>query len=105
MKAGELDTIIIIEQKTATLDAVGDEVIVWSEYKKAWAKILTQSGKEFINAKEVNSSVEMVVKIRFMTGIIPGMRVNNGGSYYNILSAFDPNNMRVDTMVYCNVQL
>ena len=105
MRAGALDTLISIEQKTETIDAVGGVINSWAEYKPAWAEILTQSGKEFISAKEINSSVEMVLKIRHLGGIIPGMRVNNAGDYYNILSAFDPNNQRTTTMMYCNVQL
>lgn len=105
MRTGKLNTLVIIEKSTATVDSYGDEVITWAEFTKAWAEIKTNSGKEFMNAKEINSSVEKLLKIRYVSGITPGMRVNDGGNYYNILSSFDPTNQRERIMLACNVNL
>lgn len=105
MRAGALNTLISIESQTHTINSVGDKVETWSTYVKSWAEIKTQSGKEFIQANEINSSVEKVLRIRYVAGINPTMRVNNSGVYYNILSVFDPTNERRELTLYCNVQL
>ncbi len=105
MRAGRLDTKIIIESKSEAINGVGDVTNTWATFATVWAEILTNSGKEFMQAKEQHSSLSRVITIRYLASVTPGMRVNDDGAYYNILSAFDPRDARRELKLYCDEQL
>jgi len=105
MRAGKLNNRIEIEHKTESRDSYGGVVNTWATYKTVWAEILTNSGKEFINAKQQHSSLTAVMTIRFTEGVTTKMRVNRKGQYYNILAAFDPDFGRREIRLYCDSQL
>lgn len=105
MRAGRLDTKIIIESKTTAPNSVGDAIDTWSTFATVWALILTNSGKEFVQAREQHSSLSRVITIRYLSGVTPEMRVNDGGTFYNILAAFDPWNTRRELKLHCDEQL
>lgn len=105
MRAGRLDTKIIIESRSTAPNGVGDAIDTWSTHLTVWSEILTNSGKEFLQAREQHSSLAKVITIRWVSGITPKMRVNLGGEYYNILAAFDPWNTRRELRLLCDAQL
>lgn len=105
MRAGKLKHRISIEQKSETIDSVGDAVNTWTTFKTVWAEVLSQSGKEFFAAREQHSELTHLITIRYLSGVTPKMRINHGGSFYNILAAFDPRKDRQELKIYCNEQL
>lgn len=106
MRAGQLDQRIIIEQNTgSSIDAVGDPTDVWVTFKTVWANIATQTGNEFIRAKEANSELTHLITTRFIAGVTSKMRINDGGAIYNILSVFDPKRTKESLKLMCNEQL
>lgn len=105
MRAGKLRNRITIEQKTETIDALGDAVNTWATVKTVWAEVLNQSGREFISAREQNSELTHLITIRYLSGVNSKMRVNHGGNYYNILSVIDPNSRKSDLRLFCSEQL
>lgn len=105
MRAGRLDTKIIIEQSSEVINGVGDSVKTWTTFETVWAWIVTNSGKEFLDAREQHSSLSRVITIRYLSGVTPEMRVNDDGIFYNILAAFDPRNNRRELKLFCDEQL
>ena len=105
MRAGKLRNKIIIESKVDTVNSVGDAIPAWSTFATVWAEIVTQSGREFQNAQQIHSTLNLMLKIRYIDGVLPQMRINNGGRYYNILSSVDPDGRRVMLTVMCDEQL
>ena len=105
MRAGRLNKKIIIESKTEVIDSVGDVAETWSTFATVWAEVRTQSGREFIQAKETHSELTHVVTMRYLSGVTPKMRINNGGEYLNILSVFDPTTRKKELRLFCNEQL
>ena len=105
MRAGRRNTKVIIESYSEAPDSVGDSIKTWSTFATVWVEFANQGGKEFINAREIHSSLSTIMTARYLDGVTPQMRVNHGGTYYNILAAFDPFNRRVDLKIYCDIQL
>lgn len=105
MRAGLLNTKVIIEQYSEAIDSVGDVSLTWTTFATVWANILTNSGKEFVQARETHSSLSRVITIRYLAGVTPQMRVNDSSTYYNILAAFDPTKQSVELKLYCDEQL
>ncbi len=105
MRAGRLNTKIIIESVARSVDSVGDTTDIWSTYATVWAEVRPQSGNEFFKAREVNSELTHVITMRWIDGITTKMRINNGGAYYDILSVFDPTTRKREMRLYCREQL
>jgi len=105
MRSGRRNSKVLIENHTETINSVGEPVETWSTYATAWVEIKTQSGKEFIQAKEQNSELTHILTTHYISGVTPKMRINNGGLYYNILSVFDPTTRKRELKLYCNEQL
>jgi SPP1 family predicted phage head-tail adaptor len=105
MRAGLLERKIIIEQSSEVIDSVGDSTLSWTTFATVWANILTNSGKEFIQAREMHSSLSRIITIRYLASVTPRMRVNDSSTYYNILAAFDPNGRRIELKLYCDEQI
>ncbi len=106
MISGRSRTLVSIQQRNEdSIDSLGDPVVTWSEFKKEWGYVTTQSGREFLNAKEQHSSLTHIVTTRFIDSVTPDMRVSTNGSVFNILAAFDPLSTRRELKIYCNEQL
>jgi|FLOH01.1.fsa_nt_gi SPP1 family predicted phage head-tail adaptor len=105
MRAGRLNSAIIIESKTEVINTVGEPIETWSTFTSIRAEVRTQSGKEFISAKAQHSELSHVITCRYISGVNSKMRINNGGEYYNILSVFDPSSRKREMRIYCSEQL
>lgn len=104
--AGRRNTKIIIQQRTQTsVNTVGDAIYAWATFATEWAFILTQSGKEFTDARQQFSELTHLITIRYKAGITPDMRIKNGNVYYKIIAAFDPMKRGLEMKLYCNEQL
>ena len=105
MRAGRLRERIIIESSSEAIDSVGFPVLTWSTFATVWGNVLANNGKEFIEAREVHSSLSRIISIRYLASVTPQMRVNHGGVYYNILATFDPDSRGRQLKLYCDEQL
>jgi len=105
MRAGRRNVYLTIEDRSEdSIDSVGDPVVTWSTYSTQWAEVITQGGKEFLEARQQHSSLSHIVRTRFVDGVHPTMRINNGGEYYNILAVYDPSKRRETLTMYCDEQ-
>ena len=89
MRAGRLRELITIKEKVVTLNAYGEEEIVWIAITNGSdipAGVEPISGKEYFEAKQINESISTKIIIRYMTGINSAMRIYHGSDEYEILS-------------------
>lgn len=84
MKAGTLTQLVSIQQQSTTQDGTGQPVQTWSEVTKAWANVQTLSGLATIKADAHASTFRASIRIRYRSGILPGMRVVHGSAVYEI---------------------
>lgn len=84
ISAGCLDQRIIIEQRAAGQDAIGQPVETWSLVAAVWADIRHPSGLSAIKADADTSLVKASIRIRYRTGLDAGMRAVQGGGVYDI---------------------
>lgn len=86
MQAGKLKNRVVIQQQSATQDAVGQPMSTWSTYATVWANILHQKGAESIKADAMTSTLRASIRVRYKAGITSAMRVTHGAVVYNIIS-------------------
>lgn len=84
MQAGRLKNRVIIQQQSATQDAIGQPVNTWTTYATVWADIRHRSGIEEIKAGEVASTIRASIRVRYKAGVTAAMRVSHGSSIYHI---------------------
>lgn len=76
--AGQLDNLVQIESHTPTKDSLGADVVTWSLFAQAWASITEQRGDEGPRAGQRVARREVLVRIRYVPGVLPQMRVVAG---------------------------
>lgn len=85
MRAGQLRDRITIQRKTGATDEWGTPVPQgWEDVAPVWADVRFQSGTETIRAGADVSIVRASARIRWRTGIDPGMRVLFGTQVFDI---------------------
>ena len=86
MLAPKLRHTVDIEQYTSVIDSnYGGETQSWAVFANdIKAEILSVSGREFFAGQEQQNGVNYKITIRYIAGILPKMRVNQGNTIYNI---------------------
>lgn len=90
MRTGLLRHRITIQANTPTQNTFDEWVDSWANWATVWASIEPLRGKSYFEARQANSEVEGVIKIRYRSGVLPTMRVRLGTRYFNIISIVHP---------------
>jgi len=96
MRSGELQWRVTLETNTPTADATGEFVDTYSDFATVWAAIEPLSGQLLFQAQQANSEVQGRIRIRYLPGVLPTMRVKFGTRYFRILSIIDVNMNHVE---------
>ena len=84
MKAGSLNTRVIIKSVSSTPDAIGQPTNTWSTLATVWADVRHLNGSESIKADAQSSIVKASIRIRRRTDVTAAMRVYVGSVIYEI---------------------
>ena len=103
MRAGTLRQSIIIEQATESRDGFGAVTETWATYATLRARQAITGGREFTTAQQLHSELSVLFVCRYKSGVTSKMRVNHGGVYYDILSAYDPTGRGKELQIACKV--
>lgn len=87
---GSLNRQITIQAKQAGVDAAGQPLDVWTDVATVWANVKGETGMASIRKTLPRDGVAMSLdaysfRVRFMTGIVAGMRVLYEGTAFDIL--------------------
>lgn len=100
MKTGNLRHYITIEQQTETFNSEGELVTTWTTYKNVWAEILPLVGREFWASKQVNSETTGKLRIRYIAGVTPKMRIKFGSRILNITGIVNTEEKNKEIVIY-----
>ena len=89
MRAGRLRHLVTIQQPTEVQDTTGQAVKSWGTYVQAWASVEPLSGREFLDAQQINAETKVRIRIRSVSGITEKMRVSWDSRVYNINAILD----------------
>ncbi len=84
---GKKRYLLSIEQKTDKRGSFGETADDWREFGQVYGGIEPLSGRELLNADQVQADVTHRIVARFVTGVTPETRVRFHGRVFNILSA------------------
>lgn len=100
IRAGQLRRRVTIQQPTRT-NTDGRISKTWANVATVWAQFTDTRGREFMAARQVNSQLTHIIRIRYRSDVKPTWRVLHGSTILNIVSATDPNQRRVETILEC----
>lgn len=69
IQAGKLDRRITIQTKTETRGAAGGVTTTWGTLAEVWAEKVSTSGREFRAAQGRHLQVQLVLRIRYYSGL------------------------------------
>ncbi len=101
MNPGDLRHRITIQQKSITKDSEGIPSETWPDFATAWAAIEPLQGREFFSAQAVNAQVTTRIRIRYLAGICPTMRVSYGTHIYDIQVVIDVEERHRELQLMC----
>lgn len=101
MRAGTLRHRVTLQDRAKARDDLGAEIIVWVDIATVWGAVEPISGREFFDAQALNAEVTTLIRIRYLNGVVPTMRVAWSGHTYNILSVIEPETRRRELHLMC----
>lgn len=101
MRAGKLRHQITIEQVTETQSTTGMTAETWSEFATVWAAVEPLRGREFFASKQIQAEISTRIRIRYLAGITPKMRVLFGTRVYLIDSVIDAEERHIEMQLMC----
>lgn len=85
MRAGRLDTVIVIQRYTVVGDdGYGNQIEEWADLATLRAQLIKASTEEFVRNYGITSDILIVFRTRFMAGINPADRVVHDGFLHDI---------------------
>ncbi|WP_454737596.1 phage head closure protein [Cupriavidus necator] len=94
IRAGDLNRLITIQQRSTSQDGFGQQVTTWSDVKKVYAFIEPLAGNERIAAMQVSTAVSHRITVRYDAifadpRVVAAYRVAYNGRYFNIQAAMN----------------
>lgn len=89
MKAGDLRRRVTIQQPVESEDQFRTPAVSWEPYATVWAAVEPLSGREFIEAQNTKSELSVRIRMRYLAGVTPGMRVLYGARIFDIKVVID----------------
>lgn len=90
MRAGNLNHLITVEAYTEAVDSFGGSSGgSWATFGQAWASILPLNGTEKYVSGEKHATATHKIKMRFLSGLNPKMRIKARGRTFEIISVIN----------------
>lgn len=94
LRAGELNRLLSVQSRSATIDAVGGQSTTWSTVKQIWASIDPMSGRELLAAQARTPEVTHLITVRYDSTfanptVAATYRLQYGTRNFNILASLN----------------
>jgi SPP1 family predicted phage head-tail adaptor len=87
LRIGALRHQVTIQSYTKSRDSYGGEVETWTDlHTGVWASVEPLIGREYLAAKQVQAEVSHKVRMRYIAGLLPAMRIVWGTRTFEIES-------------------
>jgi SPP1 family predicted phage head-tail adaptor len=101
VRAGRLRHLVTIQTRGETRNPDGGSVPAWADFAVGVpAEFQSVSGREYLSAGALQAEVTAKITIRYLSGVLPSMRVVFDGLNYNIAAVLpDPTARRHMTLM------
>lgn len=85
LKAGDLRHKVEIQEPTTTLDGMGAFDNAWSTLTRRFVKIENLSGRELVEAQQVDARANVRITMRYFKDLLPKHRIVKGCRELNVV--------------------
>jgi SPP1 family predicted phage head-tail adaptor len=86
MRSGPLRHWVTIRTYTKSRDSYGAEIETWADFATTWASVEPLIGREYMAAKQVSAEVSHKIRMRYIAGLLPTMKIAWGAREFEIVS-------------------
>ena len=80
---------VMIQTYEATLNEWNEPVQTWKDWKQVWVSIEPISGREYWAKHQAQAEVSHRIRMRYIPGVLPTMRIVYGDRIFEIESVID----------------
>lgn len=99
VRAGAMRHVATIQQRSTEQDASGEPLNTWTTFAVRRCAIERTPGAEVFASAQRGGRVPVVVRMRYLAGVTPAMRLVLGGKVHNILSAPDQAGLKEELII------
>ena len=101
VRAGSLRVQGTIQKRALVANSEGDLVETFTDLVPGvWVNIQGAVGREFWQAKQLNSEISGIMRMRFLTGILPTMRLVVGNRAFEFVAVTDPDGRHKELVIW-----
>lgn len=105
MQAGLLRHRVVIQQRSSSEDALGQQTLVWTDVATVSGHVEQLSGRELMTANAEHAEDTARVTIRYRAGVVEKMRLLFGATVYDITGVSDLEGRRRMLELMCKTGL
>ena len=100
-RAGQRRSLVSIETPAGSKSSTGAKTASWVEFKQVYAKIKTMRTYEKQAAQAANPGANVMIRIKYIAGLLPTMRIVYNSTIYSILGINDIDERHRDVEFTC----
>jgi SPP1 family predicted phage head-tail adaptor len=104
MDAGTLRERVTVQQATETRNRLGESISEWTTFAEVWASVNGVSAREYLLAGQQQIELSHRVRMRYLTGLTPKMRLSWRGRTLEIISILEHENRSIHELICQEVQ-
>jgi SPP1 family predicted phage head-tail adaptor len=81
---------VAVQRAVETQNEYGEASVSWNLVATVWAAVEPLRGREYLQADQVQAAVDTRIRMRYLDGVVPKMRVVWDGHTYDIESVINP---------------
>lgn len=88
--ASRLNRRVVIQQVALTADNAGGYTQSWNQFAEVWADVMPKRANENVEHEKLQARRNVVFVMRYLDGVIEGMRLNYDERIFNIVGILNP---------------
>ncbi|WP_324700069.1 phage head closure protein [Pasteurella multocida] len=101
IKAGKYNKVITLQHQKEVITDYGGVKVDWVDFKTVRASVEPLQGNEFFTAAQLHSETQLRIRIHYIVGVLPTMRVKYGDRLFAITAIIDSKENHRELQLMC----
>lgn len=101
IRAGKYNKVITLQEQKEIPTGYGAFNTQWVDFKTIRASVEPLQGREFFSAAQQHSETQLRVRIHYIAGVLPSMRVKYGNRLFEIVAVIDSKEAHRELQLMC----
>lgn len=92
---------VSIQSASVAKNSYGESIQTWTETAEVWAAVEPLEGREYFQAQQVQAETSIRVRVRYLSGVVPTMRIIYGARTLEVLAVIDRDEQHKELHLMC----